>query len=340
MKVRSIFTVIVITTVLLFFNQALASAMMPVLPSSFWGTVKWSGANTPLDSVISARINGVQYAATPVMVYNSDTVYSLDVAGDDPETAVIEGGVEGDTITFYVDGLPAGQTAVWHSGTNNEHNLTLTANHAPVITEGASTTVTMSEDGLPTAFALTLHGTDFEGGTLTWSISTAASHGAAAAAGTGSSKVISYAPVGNFNGSDSFKVQVSDGNGGVDAVIVNVTVSAVNDAPTAADDTYTVQVNTALVVAAKDGVLKNDGDVDLDVLSAIVQTAPTHGTLALKTDGSFTYTPEAGYSSGDRFTYKVYDGKAYSSESTVNIVFGSIPVTGLDGIFIPLMVGN
>ena len=49
--------------------------------------------------------------------------------------------------------------------------------------------------------------------------------------GTGNSKAIGYTSNPNYNGSDSFVVQVSDGKGGTDTVTVNVTIEAVNDAP-------------------------------------------------------------------------------------------------------------
>ena len=62
----------------------------------------------------------------------------------------------------------------------------------------------MSEDGSPTAFALTLNATDPDvSDTLTWSILTAAAHGAATASGTGASKAIGYTPTANYNGSDA-----------------------------------------------------------------------------------------------------------------------------------------
>ena len=98
------------------------------------------------------------------------------------------------------------------------------ANQPPVITEGASTSVTMSEDGSPTAFSKTLNATDADGNTMTWSISTPASNGTASASGTGASKAIGYTPTANYNGCDSFVVQVSDGNGGTDTITVNVTI--------------------------------------------------------------------------------------------------------------------
>jgi sugar lactone lactonase YvrE len=109
-----------------------------------------------------------------------------------------------------------------------------TANNTnPTITEGASTSVTMSEDSSPTAFSLTLNATDTEQAesALTWSISTPASNGTASVSGTGASKAISYTPTANFNGSDNFIVQVSDGQGGTDTITVNVTITPVAETP-------------------------------------------------------------------------------------------------------------
>src|SRR6185295_7086061 len=89
-------------------------------------------------------------------------------------------------------------------------------NDPPIITQGNTTTVNMSEDSSPTAFSLTLDATDLDGNTLTWSISSPAGHGTANASGIGLSKAIGYTPAANYNGSDSFVVQVADGQGGSD----------------------------------------------------------------------------------------------------------------------------
>lgn len=102
---------------------------------------------------------------------------------------------------------------------------TLFLNTPPTVTEGDSTSVTISKNGTPTAFSLTLHATDPDvGQTLTWSVSSAADHGTAVASGTGSSKSISYTPTSGYVGTDSFIVQVSDGNGGTDTITVNITI--------------------------------------------------------------------------------------------------------------------
>ncbi|QYZ66903.1 MAG: tandem-95 repeat protein [Gammaproteobacteria bacterium (ex Lamellibrachia satsuma)] len=121
-------------------------------------------------------------------------------------------------------------------GTNTDTiivNVTVTAQpDAPEITEGATTTVNMDEDGVPTAFALTLNATDADGDVLTWSISSAATNGLATASGTGVSKIIGYTPNADANGTDTFAVQVDDGTGNTDTIDVTVNIAPINDAPT------------------------------------------------------------------------------------------------------------
>ncbi len=105
-------------------------------------------------------------------------------------------------------------------------------NEAPVITEGTSAGVLMSINGSPIVFDLTLHATDVDAGdTLSWSISSPASHGTASASGSGYSKAIGYTPNLNYVGTDSFIVQVSDGKGGADTIIVTVDISAITQIP-------------------------------------------------------------------------------------------------------------
>jgi len=119
----------------------------PPLPSSFRGTVKWNnGNNVPEGTTVSAWINGVKYAETRSQMDAGDSVYAIDVPGDDPETTEVEGGVEGDIVVFKVGDSTADQTGTWHSGTDVELNLTatptavtlssLTARSGPVLPMG------------------------------------------------------------------------------------------------------------------------------------------------------------------------------------------------------------
>jgi len=86
--------------------------------------------------------------------------------------------------------------------------------------------------------------------------------------------------------------------------------------PIANDDAYAhAGSDTALSVAAGDGVLAND----FDASEAIEQSAPAHGTLTLATDGAFTYQPVEDFTGTDAFTYRAGDGSTVSAPATVTI---------------------
>ncbi len=237
----------IIATGLLVANVSTAFAIPP-LPSSFYGTVKVNGANAAPGAQISAWINGVKFAETTVLIYEGNTVYSLDVPGDDPSTIdVTEGGVAGDRIEFHIDGQVADQASQWAGGTNVENNLAVTQNGSPVIEEGGSASVSAPEDSSQESVVVTLHAADEASpDSLTWSISSQASHGSASASGTGVSKEIEYVPDANYTGSDSFVVQVSNGKGGNDTIVVNVQGKAANEASQASGQSLTVNQDASL----------------------------------------------------------------------------------------------
>ena len=182
------------------------------------------------------------------------------------------------------------------------------SNTAPVAT---AQDVTTAED---TAVGITLAGTDADGNPLTYTVATGPSHGSL----SGTAPSLTYTPTGNYHGPDSFTFTVNDGTVSSSAATVSITVSSANDAPSASADSYSTPANTALTVDAP-GVLDNDSDADGQTLTAAVATQPSHGTLTLYADGSFTYTPSTGYSGADAFTYTASDGTASSSAATVSI---------------------
>jgi hypothetical protein len=92
----------------------------------------------------------------------------------------------------------------------------------PMIFEGNSTSVTMSRNGSPAPFALTLYATNPYNDPLDRSIKSPASNGTASASGTGDSQDIHYTPNSDYTGTDSFVVQAEDEYGGTDAILVNV----------------------------------------------------------------------------------------------------------------------
>jgi len=70
--------------------------------------------------------------------------------------------------------------------------------------------------------------------------------------------------------------------------------------------TEDIQVFTRCVLPT--GLLANDVDVDGDPLHAVLVNAPSHGSLTLNADGSFIYSPAAGFAGQDTFDYRVSDG--------------------------------
>src|SRR5690606_26732037 len=99
---------------------------------------------------------------------------------------------------------------------------------------------------------------------------------------------------------------------------VTLLVNAVNEAPTAENDSYVITVNETLEVAAS-GVLENDMDPEGDPLTAVVVQSPEHGTLTLNDDGSFVYVPDADFTGLDGFSYQASDGNSLSDVATVTI---------------------
>ena len=87
--------------------------------------------------------------------------------------------------------------------------------------------------------------------------------------------------------------------------------------PVANADAYTIAEDAVLTVSAAQGVLSNDQGSGL--LTAVKQSDPTHGSLTLNPDGSFTYTPVANYNGSDSFSYYVSNGTLFSSAVAVSL---------------------
>ena len=221
-------------------------------------------------------------------------------------------------------------------------NMAVTAiftknNDTPIITEGDNINVGMSEDGSPNAFNLILHATDVDlDDTLIWNIASKASHGSAAASGTGASIVISYSPDTNYSGADSFIVQVSDSNGGIDSIIVNVTTNTVNDSPIITEgDTTSVTMLENGTSPAFDLIL-HATDIDSSILTWSIVTPASHGNASTSGTGAFIvihYTPNVAYIGTDSFVVQVSDGDNGTDNITVNVT-----IVSTQKVYLPLLV--
>jgi VCBS repeat-containing protein len=124
-----------------------------------------------------------------------------------------------------------------------------------------------------------------------------------------------------------YDVTVSDGKGGTAMQTVTVdlvgTADGVNSAPVANNDSYSTGKNQKLMVSKSTGILANDQDPDGGHISAVLVSRPKYGTLSFNSDGSFSYRPNKNVVATDSFTYKDWDGTAYSNVATVVIGVGS-----------------
>jgi len=130
----------------------------PALPSSFYGKVTVNGMNFSDGTLVQALINDQPVAQGYTQTYQDYSVYSLDVPGDDPATAAVEGGKEGDIVQIKVGGVLASQTGVWRGGTNVELNLTVTS-QASLAAPQATPTGVPTQTPLPTSLPPTLTST-------------------------------------------------------------------------------------------------------------------------------------------------------------------------------------
>ena len=174
----------------------------------------------------------------------------------------------------YNSGLSQSNSA----GSNNSHGLVVITssdvltNTAPIAT---AQTVTGNEDETQT---ITLIGSDVDGDNLTYALASNPLNGTTSLSGN----VVTYTPTANFNGYDNFYFTVSDGEATSETATVHITLTAVNDAPTASvlsasgseDETQTI----ALV----------GNDVDSDDLTYVLVNDPAHGTVSLNSDNAPT----------------------------------------------------
>jgi VCBS repeat-containing protein len=279
------------------------------------------------DAYSTAEDTALTVAAPGVL--GNDT----DPDGDSLHT-VTETGPSHGTLTLHADGSFAYTPAANYNGpdtftyrasdgtfTSNLATVTITVtpvNDAPTAADDAYST---TEDTALTVATPGVLGndTDPDGNPLSAWVGAGPSHGTLTLDADGS---FAYTPDANYNGPDTFTYRASDGSLDSDLATVTITVTAVNDAPTAAADAYTTDEDTALNVTAP-GVLGNDSDPD-STLTAAVVTGPAHGTLTLNPDGSFTYTPAANFNSTDTFTYRASDGTLTSNPATVTITVTAV----------------
>ncbi|MFL6200116.1 MAG: Ig-like domain-containing protein [Thermoanaerobaculia bacterium] len=304
-------------------------------PDTFTYTIRDPGNLT--------SVGTVTVTVTPV---NDPPVANADTAATDEDTPVAisvlanDTDVDGDTLTVPAvtqsanGSVTTNGTTVTFTPAANFHGtagaFTYTVRDAGGVERTASVTVTVASVNDPPvanadsitlqedsgiAFQPMANDTDVDGDTLTIVAVTQGANGTAGISGAW----VSFSPAANFHGGTSFTYTIRDTGGAESTAYVNVSVTSVNDPPMAGPDTAATNKNTPVTVS----VLANDADIDGAALSVSAVTQGSNG--AVTTNGiTVTYTPAAGFTGSDSFTYNVSDGLGGTATGLVSVAVANV----------------
>jgi hypothetical protein len=284
------------------------------------GTVSEDGPAITID--VLANDSDPAGAADPLTVSGLDTTgtigsvsFTADDVTYDPNGQFESLGVgetASDTFSYSISDGNGGTASATVAVTINGQN------DAPVASNDVAD---VNEDSFAFIYVLD-NDTDVDGDTLSIQSVTLPTHGLA----INNITDVLYSLNLDYCGTDSFTYTVSDGNGGTDTATVNVSVTCVNDAPVANDDSASTDEDTPVTIY----VLANDTDVEDDTLTVESVTQPAHGTVT-NNSTDVTYIPSAGYCGDDTFTYTADDGNGGTDDATVSITVtcgNAAPVVG------------
>ena len=220
---------------------------------------------------------------------------------------------------------------------NNQDTATVTINvsaagNTPPVANDVN--VTTDED-IPLTFDPTANDTDADGDALTITGFDAVSTQGGTIIDNGNN-LLTYTPLTNFNGADSFMYTISDGKGGADSATVFITVNAVNDPLVCTDVNLGTETDKALSIDIDNILLSTCTDADGDTISLSSTTQPTvaGSMLADNGAGTLTYTPAPGFTGQDTFTYTATDGEAFDTRTVfidVGKIFGNFTMLDAGG---------
>lgn len=157
--------------------------------------------------------------------------------------------------------------------------------------------------------AVTLRATDAENNPLTFEVVRPPEFGRL----EGEPPQLRYTPQMNFRGLDRFDFVAADRVTTSQVAVVQLLVRDPNTVPWVTNQTLRVERDEAREV------LLAAHDVDGDALRAVVMKGPRWGRVHGQ-GLEYVYVPQPGFVGSDGFTYKVWDGRAYSGEATVTLM--------------------
>lgn len=128
--------------------------------------------------------------------------------------------------------------------------------------------------------------------------------------------------------------QTASGNDGASCILAQSAITPLQ----ASNDAGTTKKNTPITGTVAEGLLNNDNGQQITVTG---YTQPTHGSVVVNPDGSYTYTPAIDYVGSDSFTYTITDEFGSTRTATVTLtitddplVSPTLPDTGQPQLFV------
>jgi hypothetical protein len=297
----------------------------------------------------------ISISPTGPLTVSPNNLVTFTVTGTDPDV--------NSRVTLNASGVPTGATLSPALGATLSPPVTSTFSWTPTLAQAGATgqtyvinftatddttqqvsrsiTINVLPAGAPTASSqsltaaagvaqvITLSATDPNGSSLTFSITGSPAQGTITNVGSPSctttggvstcTENVTYTANAAYAGADTFSFRASNGVQNSNAATVAITVNSGNHPPVAQNQS--VSTNAGAPVA----VTLVATDQDNNALT-YTTTSPAHGTLSGSAP-NLTYTPTAGYSGSDAFTFKANDGTADSNVTTVSITVNKINQT-------------
>lgn len=264
----------------------------------------------------SVAVTGGNVVYTPAQEFNGTFVFTY-VATDNGSPALTGTGTVTVTVSAVNDAPVAGNDS---DSTAEGTAKTITA--TTLLNNDAPGPATATDEASQTLTIVAVSATSANGGTVTL--------------GQGGASVV-YTPSGDFNGTDTFTYTVRD-NGSPTAettATVTMTVTAVNDAPTAVADTAGTSKGVAVTISPTT-LLANDtpgpANESGQTLSITAVSNAVNGTVAL-VGGQVVFTPAANFSGAASFQYTVTDNGQTNGVADVKTATGTVTVNVRD--FVP-----
>ena len=225
------------------------------------------------------------------------------------------------TVTYTHDGSET--TSGSFTYTVSDGSATSTATVSITVTSAndpptaVNDSASVAEGGTLSVNASTLLANDSDPEAATLSITTVSNAVNGAVSLSEDKATATYTHDGSETTSGSFTYTVSDGSA-TSTATVNITVTPVNDPPTAVNDSASVAEGGTLAINSST-LLANDSDPEAATLSITSVGNAVNGTVSLSKDkATVTYTHDGSETTSGSFTYTVSDGSA-TSTATVNI---------------------